>query len=250
MRLANKSALITGAASGLGLGMAERFAAEGAAVSLLDLDAERGEAAVANLQGRGHRACFIQADLARPEQITRAVDAALAFTGQLDIVVNNAAVFLPKRIAQISVAEWDNLMAVNLRAPFLIVQAALPALKASRGNVLNISSTAAVRVFSPNLPYSAAKAALITMTKSLAQELHSSGIRVNCLCPGAVDTPALHADIVARGHSEVALTALQEGGYLTAPQQIAAVALHLVSDEASAMTGSIVIADAGAILAS
>lgn len=249
MPLTDKTTLITGAASGLGLAIARRLADEGAAVILLDRDVQRGESAAAELRERGKNAHFIPADLAQPDQITTAVQSALDLTGQLDIIVNNAAVFLPKPIEQITVPEWDLLMAVNLRAPFLIVQAALPALKKTHGCILNISSTAALRVFSPNLPYAAAKAALITMTKSLAQELHPHRIRVNCLCPGAVDTPALHADIERRGRDATVLDTIRAQGYLTTPQQIADAALHLVSDQASAITGSVVIADAGAILA-
>ncbi len=248
MRLANKVALVTGAARGLGLGLAECFAAEGATVALLDRDAARGEEAATSLRKQGHQAQFIKADLALPEDITRAVESTITACGRLDIIVNNAAVFLPKAMEQITVQEWDWLMAINLRAPFLIVQAALPALKASRGNVLNISSTAALRVFSPNLPYSTAKAGLITMTQSMAQELHPYRIRVNCLCPGAVDTPALHEDIVARGRTDAALDHMKDQGFLARPEQLAAVALHLVGDEASAITGSTIIADAGAML--
>jgi NAD(P)-dependent dehydrogenase (short-subunit alcohol dehydrogenase family) len=229
--------------------MAQRFAAEGAVVTLLDRDAARGAEAEAALRRQGFQAYFCEADLERPEDITQAVDAAIARSGRLDIVVNNAAVFLPKGIEQITVKEWDWLMAVNLRAPFLIVQAALPALKVSQGAVLNISSTAALKVFSPNLPYIAAKAALITMTKSMAQELHPYRIRVNCICPGAVDTPALHADVEARGHAPTVIDQLKDQGYLCAPEQIASAALYLVSDEASPVTGSVVVADAGALLA-
>jgi NAD(P)-dependent dehydrogenase (short-subunit alcohol dehydrogenase family) len=249
LKLVNKVALITGAASGLGLGIAERFAQEGAAVVLVDRDAANGEAAIRKLAEQGHQASFVQVDLAHPDEITRTVEIAFEQHKRLDIVVNNAATFLPKPVDQISVAEWDFLMAVNLRAPFFLVQAALPSLKASKGTVLNIASTAALKVFSPNLPYAAAKAGLITMTKSLAQELHPHRIRVNCLCPGAVDTPALHRDIEVRGARENALQQLQESGYLTTPEQIAAAALYLVSDDASAVTGSIVVADAGAMLA-
>ncbi len=249
MQLSNKAALITGAASGIGLGIAERFAAEGAAVVLVDRDAKNGEAASASIRAQGQQAYFVQANLAEPDEIKRAVQSAIEHCGRLDIVVNNAATFLPKPIDQISVPEWDFLMAVNLRAPFLLVQAALPALKATKGNVLNISSTAGIKVFSPNMPYSAAKSGLITMTKSLAQELHPYRIRVNCLCPGAVDTPALHRDIEVRGGDRSSFDRMTESGYMTSPQQIAAASLHLVSDEASAITGSIVVADAGAMLA-
>ena len=248
MQLINKTALITGAASGIGLAIAERFAAEGATVVLVDRDSIRGEAAAANLRHQNKSAYFVKADLAQPADITRAIQSAIEQAGKLDIVVNNAAVFLPKPVEEITVPEWDLLMAVNLRAPFLLIQAALPALKASTGTILNISSTAGLRVFSPNLPYSVAKAGLITMTKSLALELHPHRIRVNCLCPGAVDTPTLHTDVVMRGRDVSAIDAIRERGYLTTAQQIAATALHLVSDEASGISGSIVIADAGAIL--
>lgn len=249
MQLRSKAALITGAASGIGLAIAERFAAEGAQVVLLDRDAAKGRAAGAALTQDGKQAVFVQADLADPASITSAVQAAVESCGRLDILVNNAATFLPKPVDQITVAEWDFLMAVNLRAPFLLVQAALPALKASKGTILNISSTAGIKVFSPNMPYSAAKSALITMTKSLAQELHPHRIRVNCICPGAVDTPALHRDIEVRGGDRTAFDSMVERGYMTAPHEIAAAALHLVSGEASAITGSILVTDKGAMLA-
>lgn len=249
MSLQNKVALVTGAASGLGLGIADRFSQEGAVVALVDRDTTRGEAAAHNLQKQGRQAFFVAADLARPDEISRMVEAVLSRCGKLDIVVNNAATFLTKTIEQITLADWDLMMAVNLRAPFLIVQAALAALKQTQGNILNISSTAALRVFSPNLPYCTAKAGLITMTKNMAQELQPYRIRVNCLCPGAVDTPALRRDVVDRAVGESALDHLREQGYLTTPEQIASVALYLVSDEASAVTGSIMVADAGALLA-
>jgi NAD(P)-dependent dehydrogenase (short-subunit alcohol dehydrogenase family) len=248
LKLENKVGLVTGAASGIGLAIAERLASEGAAVVLLDRDAELGETAAVAIRNQGQQAHFVQANLADPADITRAVQSAVERYGRLDIVVNNAAVFLSKTIEQITVDDWDFLMAVDLRAPFLLVQAALPALKAVKGCVLNISSTAAIKVFSPNMPYCVAKAGLITMTKSLAQELHPYRIRVNCLCPGAVDTPALHRDIEARGGDRSSFDRMSESGYMMSAQQIAAAALHLVTDEASAITGSIVVADAGAML--
>ncbi len=248
MKLENKVALVTGAASGIGLGIAERFAREGATVVMGDRNAELGEKETGRLVADGLRARFVQADVSKPDEITAMVKAAVAVTGRLDIVVNNAATFLPKRIEDITVPEWDLLMAVNLRAPFLVVQAALPALKASHGCVLNISSTAGIRVFTPNLPYGAAKAALITMTQSLAQELHPHRIRVNCIAPGAVDTPALHADISARGHNPNAIEKMQERGILVTPQQLASTALHLCSDDGAVVNGTTVVVDAGALL--
>ncbi len=248
MRLLDKAVLITGGARGLGLAMAERFTAEGARVIIVDRDRVQGEQAAAGLKAQGFPAHFIQADLAHPDEIERAVDVALSIGGRLDILVNNAAVILPKGIEEISASEWDWLMSINLRAPFLMVKAALPALKASRGVILNLGSTTGLQATSSNVAYSVSKAGVIMMTKNLARDLHPFGIRVNCLCPGAVDTPLLRAHVAALGGGDEVLERPRSRGFLTTPQQIADVALYLVSDEASAITGGIVVADAGAIL--
>jgi NAD(P)-dependent dehydrogenase (short-subunit alcohol dehydrogenase family) len=248
MHLVGKTALITGGASGIGLAMARRFAAEGAAVALVDRNPMGGGEAVRELQAGGAKAHFIEADLLHPSEIERAVQETMAACGRLDILVNNAGVILPKATGHITVAEWDWLMAIDLRAPFLLVQAALPALKTSRGNVLNISSTAALRVFAANVPYITAKGGLIAMTKSLAVDLHPYGVRVNCLCPGGVDTPLVHQDRAARGRSETELETLKDRGFLLQPEQVAAAALHLVSDEGSAITGSVLVVDGGSRL--
>jgi len=248
MHLAGKTALITGGASGIGLAMARRFAAEGAAVALVDRNPAAGVAAAGELQAAGAKAYFIEADLLHPREIEHAVQEAIAACGRLDILVNNAGVILPKATEHITLAEWDWLMAIDLRAPFLLVQAALPALKTSRGNVLNIGSTAALRVFAANVPYITAKAGLIAMSKSLAVDLHPYGVRVNCLCPGGVDTPLVYQDSMARGRSETELARLKDQGRLLQPEQIAAAALYLVSDEGSPVNGSVLVVDGGSRL--
>ena len=248
MRLPDKVSLITGGARGLGLTMAERFVAEGARVLIVDRERAQGEQVAASLSARGASVHFVPADLAYPDMIAHAIDAALSLEGRLDILVNNAAVILPKGIEETSASEWDWLMSINLRAPFLMVKAALPALKASRGVILNIGSTTGLRATPHNVAYSVSKAGVIMMTRDLARDLHPFGIRVNCLCPGAIDTPLLHAHVTALGGGEEVLERTRSRGLLTTPQQIAEVALYLVSDEASAITGSVVVADAGAIL--
>jgi len=252
MRLAGKVALITGGASGIGLVMVERFATEGATVAMVDRDAVRGERAVADLSARGYAVHFAGADLTQPAEIMRAVEASIAQCGRLDIVVNNAGIIIRRGIGEMTATEWDTLFAVNVRAAFLVIKAALPALKQSHGNILNVSSTCGFTGSAGNTMYATSKGALLTLTKSLAAELHPYGIRVNCICPGAVDTPLSRAGLAERGLDEAgiakALDALQERGILTVPRQIADTALYLVGDEASAVTGSIVIADAGAML--
>lgn len=245
MQLLNKVALITGGASGMGKAMVERFASEGAIVCFVDRDVENG----ARLAKRVPNAHFLEADLADPVAIQSVVEQCLTSHHRIDIVVNNAGVILPKPIEDISSQEWDWLMSINLRAPFLLVQATLPALKEHKGTVLNISSTAALHVFGDNIPYISAKAGLIAMTKAMALDLHPFGIRVNCICPGAVHTPLLDQDIKLRyGNREEVLDALDQKRILIQPESIASTALHLVSDAGSALTGSIVVIDAGASL--
>ena len=232
----------------MGQAMVERFAVEGAIVGFIDRDADRGHA----LADRLNNAHFYEADLASADAISETVAGFLTAHNQIDILVNNAGVILPKGIEEISADEWDWLMAINLRAPFLMVQAALPSLKETRGSVLNIASTAALKVFGRNVPYISAKAGLIAMTKCLALDLHPFGVRVNCICPGAVNTPLLEQDIEVRQGDDVnpqdVLSTLDDRRILVQPESIAATALHLVSDEGMAMTGSCVVVDAGAML--
>jgi 3-hydroxybutyrate dehydrogenase len=245
MLLRNKVALITGGASGIGKAIVEKLASEGATVCFIDRDVENGSI----LANRVPNANFIEADLADPIAIQSTVEQCLSSHNQIDIVVNNAGVILPKSIEDISPQEWDWLMSINLRAPFLLVQAALPALKEQKGNILNISSTAALHVFGDNIPYISAKAGLIAMTKAMALDFHAFGIRVNCICPGAVHTPLLDQDIELRhGNREEVLNSLDEKRILVQPESIADTALHLVSDSGSALTGSILVVDAGASL--
>jgi len=245
MLLHNKVALITGGASGIGKAIVEKFASEGAVVCFVDRDNENGSSIAAHVPN----ADFINADLADPIAIQSTVEHCLSSHNQIDIVVNNAGVILLKPIEDISVQEWDWLMSINLRAPFLLVQAALPALKEQKGTVLNISSTAALHVFGDNIPYISAKAGLIAMTKAMALDFHSCGVRVNCICPGAVHTPLLDQDIELRhGNRDEVLHSLDKKRILVQPESIANTALHLISDSGAALTGSIVVVDAGASL--
>lgn len=245
MLLHNKVALITGGASGIGKAIVEKLASEGADVCFVDRDVENGSI----LAQRVPNVKFIETDLADPIAIQSAVKQCLTSYNKIDILVNNAAVILPKSIDNISTQEWDWLMSINLRAPFLLVQAALPTLKEQQGNVLNISSTAAMHVFGDNIPYISAKAGLIAMTKAMALDLHTFGIRVNCICPGAVHTPLLDQDIeLHHRNREEILNSLDKKRILVQPETIANTALHLVSDSGAALTGSIIVVDAGASL--
>ena len=247
-----KVALVTGGASGIGQAIAKRLSAEGAAVIMIDRDEERGRRALRDMGAGLHAAHFVPADLSEPGQIEEAVEYSLISYGRIDIIINNAAVASQQAIEDITPGEWDWLFNINLRAPVLVVKTALPALKESRGNVLNISSTVGITGSGSTVAYATSKGALITLTKSLAAGLHQFGIRVNCLCPGSVDTPLSRSHLTKQGlsDSEIDKTfqSLKSRGIYITPAQIAEAALYLVSDAASAITGSIVVSDAGAML--
>jgi NAD(P)-dependent dehydrogenase (short-subunit alcohol dehydrogenase family) len=240
-------ALITGAARGMGAAIARRLAADGLAVVLADRRREAIDALAGELAAMGSRAVALEVDLADAEQIARLEAAARSRFGRLDVLVNNAGVILPKGFVEATVEEWDRMMAVNLRAVFLLSRAALPELRRRRGTIVNIASTAGLRAQMENGPYCVAKSGVIMLTQALAQEVHADGVRVNCICPGAVDTPLLTEYAQARGRPE-SIGTLAEAGTLVPPQDIAAAVSFLVSEGARSITGQITVVDRGALV--
>jgi len=249
MRLAGRVAIVTGAAGGIGRAAAARFAAEGAAVLLADVREEAGAAAAEAIRGRGARAEFVRADVTREPDVRAMVEAAVERFGKLDILFNNAGIgsFVP--FDRLEPADWDRVLDVDLRAVYLGCRHALPHLRRNLGVILNTASQSGLQGQAMNQPYCAAKAGVILLTRSLARELAPEGIRVNCICPGGTDTPLL------RGYLRTApspderlaeLAARSPMGRLARPEEVAAAALFLVSDEASYVTGVALPVDGGA----
>jgi 3-oxoacyl-[acyl-carrier protein] reductase len=245
MRLAGRVAVVTGAASGFGRGIAERFAREGAAVLLVDVD-PGGEAAAAAIPG----ARFHRADVSDPDQVAAAVAEAVRAFGSLDVMVNNAGI--PQRatpLAATDVATLDRLYAVNVRGVFLGCRAAIPHLRARGGGaILNTASTAAIRPRPGLAAYNATKAAVVSLTRTLALELAPDRIRVNCVCPVAGDTPMLPGFFAPGRDPEEARAAFLATiplGRFSTPADVAAAALYLCSDEASLVTGVALEVDGG-----
>ena len=246
MRLAGRAAIITGSANGIGRAAAARFAAEGAAVLLADVDGAAGAEAAAAIRASGGRAEFLRTDVTEGPQVRAMVEAAVERFGRLDILFNNAGAgsFVP--FDRLEPEVWDQILAVNLRAAYLCCRLALPHLRRSgHGVILNMASQSGLQGQPMNEPYCAAKAGVILLTRSLARE----NIRVNCLCPGGTDTALLRRFVATSGSADQALTALGERvpmGRLARPEEIAAAALFLVSDDASYATGVALPVDGGA----
>ncbi|CAA9312217.1 MAG: 4-(hydroxymethyl)benzenesulfonate dehydrogenase [uncultured Microvirga sp.] len=244
MRLPNKTALVTGAAQGFGLGIAETFAREGARVAVLDIQAGAAEAAARNIEG----AIALGCDVSRADDVNRAVAETIEKLGGLDIVVNNAGVSHRNQpMLDIDEDEFDRVFAVNVKSIYLMAKAAVPHCRARGGGViLNIGSTAGIRPRPGLAWYNASKGAVNLLSKSMAVELAPDRIRVNALAPVAGETPLL-ATFMGEDTPEkrAAFRATIPWGRLSTPQDIANAALFLCSDEAEMVTGAVLTVDGG-----
>lgn len=243
MKLHNKVALVTGAANGIGKAIASLFAAEGASVLVVDKDRLHGEETVNAITALGGKAVLCLADVSRQQDVNAAMEAVMDVFGTVDILVNDAAVQLNKPLLETTTAEFERVLATNLTSTFMFTRDVSKLMIAQKkgGTILNFSSTFAV-VGSPGyLAYHASKGGIASLTRAAAVALLPYGIRVNSIAPGTVETPGLHDGARDTGDLKKGLQsflALQPMHRFGRPEEIAKVALMLVSDDASFVVGA------------
>jgi 3-oxoacyl-[acyl-carrier protein] reductase len=245
MRLADKTAIVTGAAQGFGFGIAERFAREGARVVLLDINDDKAREAA---HAVGHGSVAMRCDVAEAASVNAVCGEVLERFGRVDILVNNAGITHRNQpMLQVTEAEFDRVFAVNVKAIFLFAQALVPAMRQAGGGViLNIGSTAGIRPRPGLTWYNASKGAVNLLSKSMAVELAPDRIRVCALAPVAGETPLL-AQFMGEDTPEkrALFKASIPLGRLSTPDDIASAALFLASDEAAMITGAVLEVDGG-----
>jgi NAD(P)-dependent dehydrogenase (short-subunit alcohol dehydrogenase family) len=239
-----RTAIVTGAASGIGLAIAERLAADGLAVAIFDLNEEAGVDAAAKITAGGGVATSAVVDVANKEQVDAGVEQVTRDLGAPTVLVNNAGVEGFKRFLDISLETWERLLRVNLTGTFLCCQAVLPhMIEAGWGRIVNISSSSAQGGQPYMSHYVSSKAGVIGLTKALALEFGANGVTVNTIPPGFIDTPMLRASeakgLLGPGGTEAAIasTPVRRAGL---PSDIAATTSFLVRDEASYITGQVI----------
>jgi NAD(P)-dependent dehydrogenase (short-subunit alcohol dehydrogenase family) len=242
-------ALVTGAARGIGAACAQALAAAGAAVVVADLDPEGAKETAAGLTARGYQALALAADMGDPAAVPALVEAADGWRGRLDVLVNNAGMAVAKPILDYTVADWDRQLAVNLRGPFLALQAAARLMVGRGGGaIVNVASTAAfVSSSTPEAAYDVSKAGVRQLTVSAAAELAGRGVRVNAVAPGTIDTPLTDAVLNSPAKRDRAAAKIP-AGRVGRPQDIADAVTYLASPRASYVHGHTLVVDGGWLL--
>jgi len=238
--------IVTGAAQGIGAACARRLAADGARVALWDVDEARGAALADDLSGSGAQTAFMRCDVARKAEVDAALAATLAAFGRVDGLVNNAGIFRAADFLEISEADWDAVIAVNLKGAFLVAQAAARAMAGSGGGaIVNMSSVNGVLAIPSIASYNVSKGGVDQLTRVMALALADRGIRVNAVAPGTIATELAKNAVLGSEEARQRIMSRTPLRRLGEPDEIAAVVAFLLSDAASYLTGEIVYADGG-----
>ena len=251
LSLEGKVAIVTGAGSGIGRGIAVRLAEMGAAVMVLDIDIENGEATARTITERGGRALFEKCDVRSAHRTAAVNRKAIASFGRIDILCNNAGVIVRKSMVDLSEEEWDLFLDVTLKGIFLLSREAIPHMAKNGGGVIiNTGSGWALKGGPQAASYCAAKAGVLNLTRAMAIDHGKSNIRVNCVCPGDIDTPMLRSECEQLGADPAAFmreAAARPLARVGSPEDVADAVLFLASDMAGWITGTQLVVDGGGL---
>lgn len=254
MQLANKVALITGGASGIGRATALLFAREGAAVIIADLNAQAGQAVVTEIRQAGGNAVFASADVAQAADCRRIAELTITRFGKIDILFNNAGMIRRATVLDLSEEDWDRVMAVNVKSIYLLSREVIPHMqKQGGGAIINTASGWGLTGGTKAAVYCASKGAVVLLTKAMAVDHGPQNIRVNCICPGDTDTAMLRGEARQLGEADdcfLAEAAKRPLGRVGSPEEIARAALYLASDASSFVAGTALVVDGGGLAGS
>ncbi len=246
MRLNGRTAVITGGSSGIGEATVRRFVAEGAEVLIADLALDRAQALAKEL---GDAVCAVVCDVRREADVAAVATAALTRWGHVDVLVNNAGSELNRTYDETTVEEWDRVLDTDLKGPWLMCKHIVPSMvKRGQGSVVNISSLNGLVGFPLSTAYGSAKGGLVVFTKDLAIELAATGVRINCVCPGVIQTPMMERWTALMPDQEEAKEMLRNTmpvGRMGRPDEIAGAILFFASDDSTLCQGSILSVDGG-----
>ena len=248
MRLEGKVALVTGGSDGIGKAIAKTFAKEGAKVVVASRNEAKGKKALAELNGLGE-ATYFTVDISKPDQVRQMVDYTIQRYGRIDVLVNNAAICPPGDVLTTTEAIWDEVIDVNLKGIFLCCKNVIPHMQANGGGtIVNIGSINSLMAMENEAAYDASKGGVLMLTKAMALDFAKSNIRVNCICPGAIETPMLNASLETAKNPQAARESLVQKHPLRrtgTPDEIAQAALFLATDDSSFITGATIPVDGG-----